>query len=157
MSVELTLGGGEEAVERLYLKTERILTSLTDTMNELMLQLQSDIVSEKLHGQVLHQRTGKLAGSIRAIPTVQEGETLVGAVEGGGGVAWYGRIHEYGMDPYDYEVTRHIKMHYGELEFKKLIHSSGFPERSFMRSSLSEFQSTIVEAMQVSLDAAVAA
>jgi hypothetical protein len=154
MAVELILGGGQEAADNIRARSDRMVAQLMETMNELMLRLQSEIVGEKLHGQVLQQRTGKLAGSIRAQPTTQEGTDIIGAVEGGGGVAWYGKLHEYGFGPYDYEVTRHIKMHYGDLEFKKLIHSSGFPERSFMRSTLSEFETTIVEAMQASLELA---
>lgn len=156
MAVEFILGGGEEAGGQIRGTTDRILGAMMDTMNELMLRLQQEIVGEKLHGQVLKQRTGKLAASIRAMPTVQEGTDLVGAVEGGGGVAWYGKLHEFGFGPYDYEVTRHIKMHYGDLEFKKLVHSSGFPERSFMRSTLSEFEATIVQSMQATMDAAAA-
>lgn len=154
MAVELILESN--AAER-FDSSDRIVVAMTETMDELMLRLQSNIVDEKLHGQVLQQRTGKLAASVRALPATQEGTTIVGVVEGGGGVAWYGRLHEYGFGPYDYETTRTIKMFYGDLTFKKLVHSSGFPERSFMRSSLDEFQSSIVEAMQVSLNAAVAA
>src|ERR1700676_1330386 len=103
MATELTLDGGVEAVERLRLSSDRILGRLTEEMNVLMLRLQGHIVSDKLHGQVLKQRTGNLAGSINAQETRQEGTALIGEVTGGGGIAWYGKLHEYGFGPYDYE------------------------------------------------------
>jgi hypothetical protein len=39
-------------------------------------QLASKIVSEKLSGQVLHRRTGILAGSVHAEPVTDDGRTI---------------------------------------------------------------------------------
>src|SRR6266550_4389580 len=52
------------------------------------------IVSQKLSGQALKRQTGVLAGSIRYVPATLEGTSIVGAVEGAGGPAWYGTLYE---------------------------------------------------------------
>ncbi len=81
-------------VEALKAKGPAIISVLMSKVNQLMLQLSGYIVSQKLQGQVLHHRTGVLAGSIRTIPATLEGTSIVGAVEGGGGGAWYGALYE---------------------------------------------------------------
>ena len=70
-----------------------LLEALRIKMTGLMLMLQAKIVGEKLSGQVLHHRTGKLIDSIRLNPeqaTATENE-VTGGVQGAGSVAWYGR------------------------------------------------------------------
>jgi hypothetical protein len=65
-------------------------------MTGLMIALQAHIVGEKLSGQVLHHRTGKLIDSIRLDPpqaTATENE-VSGGVVGGGGPVPYARIWE---------------------------------------------------------------
>jgi hypothetical protein len=117
-----------------------------------MLQLQAKVVGEKLQGQVLQHRTGKLSASIRAIPVTQEGGVIVGIVEGGGGPAFYGRIHEYGgvfeIPEFQRRVTGGGKEAINSRTQKKVpgtvrAHTATFPERSFMRSSLAEHRDAI--------------
>jgi hypothetical protein len=159
MAVELTLGGSDEAaVENLRANSDKILAALMDELNSLMLQLQSTIVGEKLHGQVLQQRTGKLAASIRVVPATLSGTELSASVEGGGGPAYYGKFLEYGTEPYDIVPVNAKALAFmmnGEMVFTRLVHHPGLPERSFMRSSLDEFQETIVQSLQATLTAAV--
>src|SRR6266403_3326926 len=81
-------------VEALKAKGPAIISVLMSKVNQLMLQLSGYIVSLTLQGQVLHHRPGVLAGSIRTIPATLEGTTLVGAVAGAGGGAWYGALYE---------------------------------------------------------------
>ncbi len=81
-------------VEALKAKGPAIVRVLMSKVNELMIQLQSYIVSQKLSGQALKRQTGVLAGSIRYVPATLEGTSIVGAVEGGGGGAWYGALYE---------------------------------------------------------------
>jgi phage gpG-like protein len=129
-------------------KGPQIVQALLVKMNALMLRLQAKIVGEKLQGQVLHHRTGKLAGSIRAIPAVLEGTMIVGAVEGAGGPAFYGRIHEFGG-------VFNVKGHMVTQVFGKKVkapheskpYTATFPERSFMRTSLEEMRAQIFEGL----------
>lgn len=73
-----------------------ITEALAAKMTYLMLELQKKIVVEELSGQVLHHRTGRLAGSIVAQPVEVSGNTMRGTVTGAGGPAWYGKVHEFG-------------------------------------------------------------
>lgn len=84
-------------------KMVQVGEALQAKMNVMMTNLEKKIVTEKLSGQVLHRHTGKLAGSIHAIPAEWVGTTLVGTVEGAGGPAFYGFVHEYGGD-HEYEI-----------------------------------------------------
>lgn len=89
-------GTGEKVAAGLRSRGGRVEQILMRRMSILALELQKKIVTEKLQGQVLHHRSGKLAASIRALPTKKEGGFLVADVQGGGGPAFYGRIHEFG-------------------------------------------------------------
>jgi len=72
-----------------------IQSSVVDTMDSLMLELQRSI-QLKLQGIVLAHRSGKLAASIIKEPTVVRGNTVVGSVTGAAGPAFYGKIQEKG-------------------------------------------------------------
>jgi hypothetical protein len=69
---------------------------LAATMNMAMLRLQQVIQRDKLSGQVLNARSGKLRASINVPPVEVSGSTITGTVEGAGGPAWYGQVHEAG-------------------------------------------------------------
>jgi phage gpG-like protein len=73
-----------------------VISAIAQRITWWMLRLQQKIQGEKLQGQVLQHRSGRLAASINARPTEQTGSELVGTVEGAGGPAWYGQIHELG-------------------------------------------------------------
>lgn len=137
-----------KVVAKLRERAPLIVSAVMRKMDELMLRLQAKIVGEKLSGQVLKRRTGKLSNSIRAIPAVIEanfqGDSIRGAVEGGGGPAWYGRIHEFGGV---FNVKARIATHLFGRPLKTphqiKAHTADFPERSFMRTSLEEMRGDI--------------
>lgn len=130
----------------------RITEAIRKRLDEIDAKLQRKIQTEKLQGQVLHHRTGKLINSIRMIPAKVAGSKVAGYVEGGGGPAWYGKIHEYGTDR-AYEIVPVNKkalafMLNGKQVFaKKVLHPS-FAEKSFMRSSLDEMREQIHTELQ---------
>src|SRR5208337_3937723 len=91
-------GSDERLVAYIRSRMPELREALRIKMSGLMLLLQAHIVGDKLSGQVLHHRTGKLIDSIRLDPpeaAASENE-VEGRVLGGGGPAWYGRVHEYG-------------------------------------------------------------
>jgi phage gpG-like protein len=162
--LKLSFNGSDERVAAsLREKGPRIVQAVMRKMDGLMIELQGKIVGEKLQGQVLQHRTGKLAGSIRAIPAVQEGSSIVGTVEGAGGPAFYGRIHEYGgvveIPEYQRRITGGAKAainaklssRTGTTPGTVRAHSANFPERSFMRSSLAEFRQRLFEGLTASV------
>jgi len=147
-------------------------------MTATMTLLQSHIVGDKLSGQVLHHRTGKLIDSIRLNPpeaTANENE-VVGGVAGGGGPAFYGRIHEYGGTFDVKERERRFGFNrsgeivklltksgavrkgiYGVGQQKVKAHTVTFPERSFMRTSFSELRERIIAELQDAVNKALSA
>lgn len=97
MAVKITFNLSDKLLAAVFRQgAEVIVARLVKQLNISMIKLQSYIVTNKLSGQVLHHRTGKLAGSINAIPASMEGGLLTAGVEGAGGPAWYGVVHEYG-------------------------------------------------------------
>lgn len=136
-------------------KADLAASALTDKLNELDLQVQQYIVGEELHGQVLQQRTGKLAGSIRMIPAARRGTEITGAVEGGGGPAFYARVHEYGGEKqYMIAPVNVLALKFqigGETIFAKRVNHPPLPARPFMRPALEHMKAQIVDGLQETL------
>lgn len=129
-----------------------ILSALVRKIEMIDLGLQQYIVTRKLQGQVLHHRSGKLAQSIRIIPVRQEGTRIVGGVQGGGGVAWYGRVHEFGgSGPYMIVPREKKVLRFeigGTVIFARRVNHPPALERSFMRSSMEERRAWIVQGLR---------
>lgn len=111
-------------------------------MERITVKLQNKIRAEKLSGQVLKVRTGKLRRSVER--DVQEsGQQVTGIVSD---TASYAAAHEYGFQGTVAvrEHMRTIKQAFGRPIDEKTIsvraHSMrmNLPERSFMRSALAE-------------------
>ena len=136
--------------DALRAKGPRIIGAVVRKMNEFLFLLQAKIVGEKLQGQVLEHRTGKLAGSIRVNPVSgQGGSNISGSIEGAGGPAWYGKLHEDGGTfPYHRKKQMAERMtNKGAMRKRVLKGSITFPERSFMRSSLNEMRQQIFDGL----------
>src|SRR5262249_49443671 len=109
----------------------------------------------KLSGQVLHRRTGLLAGSVRVIPTQLRGTVLSGAVEGAGGPAFYGSIHEFGCGPFEVFAVNARALHFvskGKDVFLTKVSHPGLPARPWMQPSLDENASMIETQLREALD-----
>ena len=93
----LSFGGtDQETIEKVQQYFPRLVIEWTKTIDGKSIKMQAKVVSEKLQGQVLQHRSGKLANSIRVIPSQLEGGVISGGVEGAGGPAWYGVVQERG-------------------------------------------------------------
>lgn len=149
-------GSDERVAAALREKGPLIIQALLRKMNALMFALQSKIVGQKLQGQVLAHRTGKLAGSIRVVPATLAGEQIIGEVQGGGGPAFYGRIHEFGgtinVPEYQRRVTGTKQKIKDRIAGTVRAHSAHFPERSFMRTSLEEMRGAIFDGLTATLN-----
>lgn len=131
-------------------------SEITDSVGRLALRLQRNIQQGKLTGQVLKVRTGRLRRSI-AQAVIDQSGSITGVVSTN---VEYARAHEYGFTG---QVTvkahlRTIREAFGKsLKAPKQItvraHSASVrvPERSFMRTALTEMRPQIVAEM----DAAV--
>jgi|SRR5277367_1852979 len=65
-------------------------------MDKEIVDLVDYIVANKLQGQVLRRETGKLAASIKALPSEFSAGTVIGSLQYGGGEASYGQSFEEG-------------------------------------------------------------
>jgi phage gpG-like protein len=150
MAVKLTLNSNAPAIaEKLRQKGPQIMAAVEKKMTWLMLQLQRRI-QLKLEGSVLQHRTGKLVNSIRVNPIQVSGTVVTGSVQGAGGPAWYGKIHEYGgTHAYDIFPKTKLALAFPFMgkspAFFKHVHHPPLPMRAFMKPSLDEMQDTILQ------------
>jgi phage gpG-like protein len=113
-------------------------------MAKLVIKLTRKIKQEKLSGQVLKNRTGRLRGSIN--PKISQSETVIEGIVGTN--KEYAPIHEYGGS---FIGARKHLMHpphlitraHGERVMTGSPFGMKFPERSFMRTALSEMEPEI--------------
>lgn len=127
---------------------QETLNALVPTMDKVGDNLQNYIRSEKLRGQVLKVRTGKLRNSVTHTPPQVSGNsvsTSVGVFDG----LPYARIHEYG-GTIDVPAVDNKLMVFsakdGNTVFtrKHRAFSVNMPERSYLRSSLSDQREAIL-------------
>jgi phage gpG-like protein len=148
----VTLVGDREIVARLERMPGAVRESLRAKLETLTIALQTHIVRDKLHGQVLNQRSGALARSIqRRIDALSS--AMYGVVFSAGDVK-YAKIHEFGgqTPPHDIYPSKAKALHFtigGREVFAKVVHHPGskMPERSFMRSSLADMRGEIREGL----------
>jgi hypothetical protein len=159
--IRLSFNGSDQNVlNTLQQKGPRIVEVLAQKITYLNLKLQAHIVAEKLSGQVLNHRSGRLAGSVVAQPTVAEGTSLVGQVTAASGPAWYGRLHEYGGSFIGARVNlKHpphmVRRARGERVMTGSPYGIFFPERSFMRSSIDDMREEILDQLRLTMRAVI--
>ncbi len=126
----------EAVLEAVAEKQDEIGAAVVVTLDEQDTITVSYIVENELHGQILNQRTGKGAGSVRMIPASIEGAVITGKVEAGGGPAWYmGLFENGGTGPFDITPKNAKALRFivgGEVVFAKIVHHPGIPSKPFM-------------------------
>lgn len=143
-------------LSRFKTKKNRMLESIRVRMNQLLIQLQAKIVGEKLQGEVLQHRSGKLGKSIVLDPAngaVVIGDQVVGSVIGATPPAGYGIVHEKGgINAYEIvPVSKKVMMFYsagGAKRFAKRVLHPPLKQRSFMASTLEEMRARITAGIQ---------
>ena len=129
----MAVTGVEQVTSRFRALPDYVRKQLVDGMTRLGYEFAGRVVSTKLHGQVLNQRSGNLAsavaGGVETTETGTEVKTRVGVLRGP--ALAYAGIHEYGGT-----INRQ-----GSKKGSYVIH---MPERSYLRSTLSEQRDTIL-------------
>lgn len=134
---------GSKAVAKLDALPERVRQEVGVGMGRLVAALAMKVQKEKLNGQVLKVRTGRLKSSIGT--DVSETDTQIQGVVST--PVEYAPIHEYGFKG-SVDVKAHlreIKKAFGrpippkEIEVRAHARMMNLPERSFLRSALREF------------------
>lgn len=132
---------------------KQLVTNLQRMLTKLGLKLLRHVVQDKLHGQVLHQRSGRLAGSVHR--TEHFSDTKNTEIVGTNVV--YAAIHEYGgviQHPggtayyYDPKIgmARWVPNSDARASFlpRTKPHAIRMPERSYLRSALADLQVEII-------------
>lgn len=155
--ISLTFSGSDSAlVERFARKASVITSALAVKLQALNYRLQAKIQGEKLQGQVLNQRTGKGAASVRALDVEKTPGEIRGSVQAGGGPAFYmrtqekGGTSEYTIQPVNKQVLAFMLN--GKQVFAKMVHHPPLKARPFMSTSLDEMTPEIIEGLQVTLN-----
>jgi phage gpG-like protein len=151
--LSLEIEGEEELVARFAVMPEAIRAALAEKFATLAQKLEDKIKDEKLDGQVLFARSGKLRDSI-AVNLEANGASLVAA-----GVK-YAAAQEYGFSGEENVAahSRTIKQAFGRAITPKTIVVEAFsremrlPQRSFMRSSLDEMRDEIAQALREAVE-----
>lgn len=156
MKISAQVVGQERIVAQFQAMPKNIKNGLVRDITKLTIDLQRKVISQKLHGQVLQQRSGRLARSINQ-RVVQEDLKVTGSV---GTNVSYGRVHELGGTVTIPQHMRMMSQAFGRpVRNPRMIsvkaHQANYPERSFLRSSLSEMREQIVSRLKNSaVDAA---
>ena len=129
----------EALLARLSGAHDRLQASLLQAVERLSIRVQSEVKEGKLTGQVLHVRTGTLRRSINRVVEQDDRKTVATV----GTNVVYGRIHEYG-----YQGTVDVREHarnVGGTSTTVRAHQRNvnLPERSFLRSTLREYEGEI--------------
>jgi len=144
------LVGGEALVMRFKALDPKLRTALTKAVTRLTMQLLRDVKENKLTGQALNTRSGRLRRSINAVVEGQGTLTVTGAV---GTNLKYARAHEYGFQG-SVTVREHlrtVKQVFGkpigpiQVTVKSHAMRMNLPQRSFLRSALKELEPTIMK------------
>lgn len=152
------LTGDAEVIRKVDELGSRMRKELRGGIGRLALKLQNKVKTDKLSGQVLNVRTGRLRRSINQA-VIDEGEKVTGVVST---AVKYAPPHEYGFSGV-VTVREHLRMQtkaWGKAITPKQVtvrsHSAkmNLPARSFLRSALHDMDSA--GTIKVELEAAVA-
>ena len=152
ISVDVDISG---AIRGLDAMPQSVITALADKIKIQSVDLAGYVVSNKLQGQVLKHRSGALGRSIQAKPVQASGSSVSGGVFSSSDVP-YAAIHEYGFDGEE-SVKPHqriINQVFGRpcdpvtVQVQAFTRHMVMPERSFLRSSLTEKSDEITAGIQ---------
>lgn len=154
MNITATIIGDEKVTERLAALPDRIIPAVSARLQAAAYQLEADVKANKLTGQVLHVRTGRLRRSIHAADVkVSDGKisTTVGTnVE-------YAARHEYGFHGEETVKAhvRHMTQAWGKqlrepltVNVRSFSRKVDYDARSFLRSQLREDAQMIRDAIR---------
>lgn len=141
----MSLHGEDKAIAAIEGKREELAVALSRTIVRQSIELQAHIKRDKLSGQVLRRRTGRLSRSIQYHAPVQREGVVIADVSAGGTNVRYARIHEFGGDIYPVRAKMLRFKIDGRWVFSRHVR---MPERSYMRTALAERRPEIVTAVR---------
>ena len=147
--LQISLEGQQALADRLGVLPDRLRAALAEKVDVLAQRLFSQVVGVNLSGGVLNARSGVLRDSIQTELSQQDGQ--IGAEILSDGDVPYAAIQEYGGKTAAHEIVP-VKGQAlafvvgGAQRFARSVNHPGsqIPERSYLRSSLSEMSDQIL-------------
>lgn len=154
--IRVALVGDKKLIARLEAMPASVAASLLRKVHVLVLKLQTYIQRDKLSGQVLNRKSGRLMRSIQT-KVEQVASAIYGIVFQSADVP-YGRIHEFGgrtaphvILPKKAQVLA-FNWNGADVFFRKVNHpGSQMPERSYMRSGLKDMSIEISTGLKMAV------
>jgi HK97 gp10 family phage protein len=156
--LNIVITGDREVIQRFEAMATKVHTALLAEITKQALDLQAHVVRDKLQGQVLNHITGRLQSSIMH-EVNDNGKSIIGRVYSNNSVN-YAAIHEFGGTVPDRYPVNGKALHWmsgGQDVFAKFARGFTMPERSFLRSSLEDYKSRIIDGMTAAVQKAVGA
>lgn len=148
MIVNIVVNGDTEVIAKFKSMPAAVHAALLQKVHALALKLEAHVKKNKLSGQVLNRKSGRLVRSIGS-RVLDSAAAVFGIVFQSSDVP-YGAIHEYGgktsphlIVPKNAKVLAFTKA--GSKVFASKVNHPGsqFPSRSYMRSSLRDMSTEI--------------
>jgi hypothetical protein len=150
-AVSFEIIGSQKVISRLGEMPVKVQSGVRSALDAWATQLAGYIKANKLSGNPLNRRSGRLSGSVHPIPTTATADTMSAGAGGGAGVP-YARIQEYGGTIHHPGGTAFfISQLLGGRAFfvsnasslaaslpRTKPHDITMPERSYMRSGFRE-------------------
>lgn len=147
--IKAELIGGEQLVARLGLFGPRLRGGLEQSIARMTMELLRRVKADKLSGQVLKVRTGRLRRSINERLEGQGTTQVTGTV---GTNVVYGKVHEYGGLMTVRAHQRRMTQAFGKPVTPRMVdvkqHTVNYPARSFLRTALAELEPVIKAELQ---------
>lgn len=151
MSVTLEAEGLSAGLDRL---SSQVSAAVEAKATAATAELQRHVIDDKLHGQMLNARTGRLASAVeRMVET--KGDSIVGEVFVNDSVR-YAAILEYGgsTSPHDIVPDKAKALAFaagGKHVFARVVHHPGsrFPARPYLASALGDEADEIAAALKL--------
>lgn len=157
--IRLEIKGGQEAIAFFKRMPASVHASLVKKVTFLTIKLEAYIKTEKLAGQVLNKKTGRLVRSIGHKMSITDSR-ITGIVFQSADVP-YGGIHEFGGSIPAHVIIPKNKAVLawaqaggeGNMRYAKSVQHPGakMPERSYMRSSLRDLSVEISTGMKAAV------
>jgi phage gpG-like protein len=153
--IAIDLGGDRAVAARLDALPAKAHQGLARAIAQLGFVLRRRVQQEKLSGQVLQVRPGRLRASIDT-PIEKKGNEVSATV---GAAVKYARFHEFGV-PHSWlvQARRAKALRFkigGRVLFLQNLAHPGLPERSFLRAVLAERTSEIAPKLEAALHEAL--
>jgi hypothetical protein len=153
--LKITWKANESTIAAMRAKGPRIVSVLMSKVNLLMTQLGSFVQTQKLSGQVLGVRSGKLRASISALPTQLVGTKIIGTVQQDPTIAFYGRANEFGLlHPWEIVASKQRFLKFisdGKVNFRRSVTHPPLPPRPFFAPSEMENAGKILAELNTSI------